>query len=407
MIRAGSMAYAVLICITVAIFCYALLLISGYGKMHQTMLFTYNEVIANNKSVQEYALQKIPALRNNEETIDLFNNGISSRITVKPWGFYEVLCTETVFKKDTVRQFQLIGAHTNNDRLALFLTEFGRALTMEGKAKIYGDAKLPKKGIKMGYINSDSYRDPNFVVGRKSVAPTALPKINTDVLAYQNSERAEVFLDKLRDTAGYVRGFDQKPLWVYAEKTVVQGKKLSGHIVLESKDSLYIAKNNVLQDIIIKAPQVVFEEGFRGNVQVMATELVCVQEDAILAYPSSVVVYKGKEDQKVIDIKKRAQVLGAAVIYNTNIGLNKIITIEEEARVVGDVYCNGKVQLKGNVTGTVYTHNFYLRTTASAYDNYILDGIIDRPTLPENFVRVPLLKDTDNQQNRYAILKTL
>ena len=122
MIKAGSMAYAVLICITVAIFCYAFLLISGYAKMHQTILFTYAEVIANNESVQQYALQKVPEIQEEPLDIDLFENGINSTVTIKPWGFYQVMCAQTIFKKDTIQQASLIGQYREDKKLALYLS---------------------------------------------------------------------------------------------------------------------------------------------------------------------------------------------------------------------------------------------------------------------------------------------
>lgn len=407
MIKAGSIAYAILICIVVGIFCYSLILMSGYSKIHQNMLDAHAELISNNASAQEYFLSKIENIEEKKISMDVFDNGIVSSGIVKPWGFYKILMTTSVFKKDTIQRFALIGQWQKEDGVALYLSDASRPLFMVEKAKITGNVFLPKAGIKAGYITSNAYRDTKFLLGTKRNSKTSLPKIDNIDFAYDTDDIYRMDLKEVEDNVPLYNSFGKRTLVIESDTLVMNNKKLSGNIVMKFKDSIYIKKSNVLKDIIIDAPKVAFESGFTGNVQVLAENVVGLEEKVILKYPSGILMFKGNVDKREVIIGKKSKILGGIVIGDNNTGLDKMITVEEEAEVIGDIYCNGKLQLKGSVIGTVYTNNFYLKTEASAYDNYILNGIIDRKSLPDEFVRIPLFKNKSEYFKPYAVIKQM
>lgn len=408
MIKAGSIVYAIVICVMVGIICYALLLMSSYGRMHQTILFTQTEVLQTNESAKNFFLGKIDELKSTDKAVDILENGMASTAQIQPWGFYNVLYVATNFRQDTIAQTMMIGErqHKNANPLALYLADHNKTLYMVDKAKIVGDAALPKAGIKTGYITSNAYYNKNYLQGSKKVAERTLPIINKQMFVYEQQVDT-VAIETIKDTAFYKNDFNKKAKLITSTQTVVSNKKLSGNIVLTATDSIYIRNNNRFEDIIIQAPKVVFEKGFQGTVQVIAEELIALEEEVTLAYPSALLIHKGSADKKEIVIRQKSKVLGGVVLYDKQLRTDKMITIDENAQVVGDVYCNGKVQLKGHVIGTVYADNFFLKTKASAYDNYILDGTINSKALPSYFARIPLL-DTKERSNRvYESIKEL
>ncbi|MDO6758566.1 hypothetical protein Q4566_00020 [Tamlana sp. 2_MG-2023] len=406
MIKAGSIAYAILICIVVGVFCYALLMISSYSKMHQTMLFTSTELHSNNESAKQYFLSKANDISQNN-SIDLFDNGIVSSAEVKPWGFYQILVTTSNFKTDTIRQTVLIGEKQQDDGLALYLTDNNKALFMVGKAIIKGNVFIPKKGIKQGYITSNAYTNTKILLGSKSVSKAQLPELKTTFFKFENQQTERIDLRELSDSIKYYQSFAEKTLFIDAIETELLQKKLSGNIVIESKDSLYIKKNNVLDNVIVKAPKVVFESGFKGSVQVVADQLVVLEENVILKYPSGIFIHHGETAHKEIRLKNSSKLLGAIVLDDQNRSADKLISIEENVEIVGDVYCSGEIALEGSVIGTVYTNSFYLRTDASIYDNYIMDGVIDKKNLPDNFLKVSLFNNINKRERKYAIITPL
>ncbi|MCX2762930.1 hypothetical protein [Aquimarina muelleri] len=407
MIKASSIAYAIFICVIIGVFCYSLLVMSGHAKIHQTMLFTYVELISNNTSAQEYFLGKVKELKQEDITIDLFDNGIVSLGSIKPWGFYDVLTTKSIFKKDTIIQVALIGQKRNKDTIALYLTDNNKALFMVEKAKITGDVFLPKAGIKAGYITASSYRKDNFLLGSKKNSRTKLPNMNTSVFTYEPDEAVRVTFEDITSTSMYYNSYANKTIVIEVDEITIRNKKLSGNIILESRDSIYIKKNNEFEDIIIKAPKVVFEKGFKGNVQVIAEDIVELEENVVLMYPSGIMMSEKRSNEKEVILKKDSKILGAIVVYDKDNNVDKKITIDEKAEVVGTVFCNGKVQLKGTVFGTVYTNNFYLKTEGSIYDNYIMNGIIDRKSLPDFFIGISLFQTQVEQLETYAIIKSI
>ncbi|MBP2832835.1 hypothetical protein J8281_11620 [Aquimarina sp. U1-2] len=406
MIKAGSIAYAILICIVVGIFCYSLLAMSGYSRVYTTMLDTYTEVFSTNASAQAYFLSKVEDIEEKQHTVDIFEDGISSSGIVKPWGFYKVLLTSSIFKKDTIQRAVLIGQRLKEENQALYLSDASKPLFMVGKAKITGTAYLPKSGIKAGYISSNAYRDSKYLVGSKRVSKTSLPKIDNVNFGY-DQEVKTIQLQELKDDVLMYNDFFQKTVVVISDTTILERKKLSGNIIITSKDSIYVKKNNELEDIIIKAPKVAFESGFKGTVQVLAQKVVGLEDKVLLRYPSGIFMSTGNVDERKVRIGEQSKVLGGIVLSDDNRGIDKMITIEENAEVIGDIYCSGKLQLKGKVTGAVYASSFYLRTEASAYDNYILDGAINRQNLPKEFVRIPLFKNKSDYNTPYAIIKQI
>ncbi|WAC02713.1 hypothetical protein N7U66_03315 [Lacinutrix neustonica] len=226
MLKAGSIAYAIFICIVVGIFCYSLVIMSSYSRIHQTMLLTYTELISNNESAQHYFLNHIDTLEEEDTSTDLFDNGIMSSAVVLPWGFYKVLLTASRFKNDTIRQSMLIGEKQEDNALALYLTDNSKALFMVDDAQILGNVFLPKKGIKEGYITSNAYRNTKYLSGSKSVSKSSLREINPSVFDYANQELDRMNYKELKDSVRYYQSFFEKTLVINIKEVLLQQKSL-------------------------------------------------------------------------------------------------------------------------------------------------------------------------------------
>ena len=84
--------------------------------------------------------------------------------------------------------------------------------------------------------------------------------------------------------------------------------------------------------------------------------------------------------------------------------LNRELIVKEGSKIIGDAYCYGKTELKGAVYGTLYTDRFYLKTSSAVYENYIVNGEINRFKLPHSFVRLPLFSSDEYE---YKLIKEL
>jgi cytoskeletal protein CcmA (bactofilin family) len=64
---------------------------------------------------------------------------------------------------------------------------------------------------------------------------------------------------------------------------------------------------------------------------------------------------------------------------------NTQIVLEKGSKIKGQVYCHGSFELKGIVSGCVYTRQFISNTAGSIYVNHILDGIIENENVPTDY----------------------
>ncbi len=179
---------------------------------------------------------------------------------------------------------------------------------------------------------------------------------------------------------------------------------IKGNFILYAKDSITISANDVLEDVIIKAPIIKISKGFKGNIQAIATKKIVIEDDVILNYPSVMAIYNTSNEKSEMTINKNCSIYGAVVLFGTrlnNIDDNSIV-LKEDTKIVGDVYCTGKLMVYGSVYGSVYTNKIFSRTSSGNYENCIINGEIDVTKRPNYFISIPLFK---NKNEPYGIFK--
>tara|TARA_R110000868_G_scaffold179306_2_gene419253 strand:- start:179 stop:1309 length:1131 start_codon:yes stop_codon:yes gene_type:complete len=376
--------------------------------MHSLLLETYTEVLDNNNSTRDYFLARIPELESSPKKIDLFDNGILSEGKVTNWGFYKILNVKTIFKKDTIQQQSLLGLKKETS-IALYLVDNEKPLQMVGNSMILGDVYIPKKGIKKGYITSNAFSSRTFLEGNKFTASNQLPNIENVYRTPMEFENDTLLMEDVTDREILYHSFIDKTQLIGVKTSSFNNKEIIGNIIIWSKDSLFIKKGNRLENVIIRAPIVIFEKGFKGTIQIEASEKVELQEEVVLEYPSGIFMNTSNaEDIKVI-LKEDSKFIGGIVVTGTG-GLgkgSKLISIDKGAEVLGEIYTNGSTELKGKIMGSLYTDNFYLKTDASSYENYIDNGIIDQKAMPNYFLGLSF-KAVDSEPNdTYGVIKQL
>ena len=96
-------------------------------------------------------------------------------------------------------------------------------------------------------------------------------------------------------------------------------------------------------------------------------------------------------DSLIVGLGKGSLVEGGILI--NSFGLTSFIKIDKGAKVSGQVYCPGFVELNGEVIGSLYCKTFYLKTARGRYYNHLLNTRIDYSSLSEYFSGIDLLKD--------------
>ena len=365
-----------------------------------------NHLISRNNSAFNYYINNLETLAFNEETeVDVFGDGIYSYAEKKNWGFYDILVSKTIFKNDTIFKTALVGTKEDKkNALALYTTDYDRVLKLSGKTRIYGNIKVPIGRTEQAYINNQIGNDV-VIKGTEEQSDDQFPKLNKDInTTTGNYER--VTLQHIENNT-LINSFEAETIVLDLDGVRTIGNlTCKGNIILNSNGPLKIDKTATLNDVVIIAPEVIVDSGFSGNIQIIAKREVTVNETASLLYPSSIYL-KSDVDSVSVRIKKEAKLAGGIVIDgNTYKGsLKRQLIIEEDATVIGDLYCYGRTELKGEIIGSIYTDRFFLKTKSSNYENVIYNATINRDSLPDYFVGLSLFK-TANTKKEYVSIKT-
>ncbi|MBX2828095.1 MAG: hypothetical protein KTR22_08025 [Flavobacteriaceae bacterium] len=378
MIKAASLAYAIFISLVIGILCSAMLLVFSLNLSLNDYYGTRSELIDANTSAVAYlrsgTLTQVPP---NGKTIQLFEGTASkTEFKVTPWGFFQKWELKSFHKRDTISRHFLAGHKSSPSEPTLFVRNDDGELKIAGKTLIKGDIEIPSGRIKKVTINSKSSLFDARHQGGVKASHKRIPKLNP--LHFEPSPNYRYYLQGDLEGKEHINPF-HKPTWVIEWDARLEDIRLKGNIILVSKDTLYVHKSSELEDIIIKAPKVIFEKGFTGSLQVMATTHITLEENTTLKYPSVLAVTAADDElERSIVLEKKSTVNGGVILQGNGLiseDRNRM-EINKDADVRGTVYCDGKLSLYGKVEGTVYCSALFHKTASTTYDNLLLDATI-------------------------------
>lgn len=400
MVKAHSLLYAIYVCLIVSIICGALLY---FANLYNQLNLYYNlqeELYIQNQSVLNFALGNKTIVTEIEEDE---NSGIGGSYETKSYGLLSLVLAQSYISNDTVSSVHFVGAR-NLDKNAVYLTNLSKSLFYSGKVKLVGNNQLPSTFIETSYINNSL--NQLITEGKTTLSEPQLPEINPDfkkIFQGLKSEKIKLLdVERSKDSLCFNSFFNAtKEIQV---KSVLSNIIFKGNFILRSEDSIRVKKNTILEDVILIAPKITFEEGFKGTVQAFATKGIELEEKVVLNYPSVICVYNESTEEVKIKIKKECQITGTVVLFgNSNEDIDKnTIEIDENGLLLGNLYSSGKLMLKSNVYGSVYTNRFFLKTASSSYENMISDIEINTNKLPAYFISISLF---NTQKTTYGVIK--
>lgn len=329
----------------------------------------------------------------------------SVKANLSHWGIYEKAYVEATHRQKKFIKCSFLGsAFTKEKRPALYLQETFKPIMVVGHTRIEGLSFLPEQGIRPGNISGNSYYGSSLVYGEIKKSATELPNLKYDykpIFQYylneyepQDSERAIVLKPHSKQVCSF-----KKPAKGYYSKDpiVLQDITLYGNIIIRSDQKVTITNTADLKDIIIAAPVIEIQDGVKGNFQAIATKTIKAGKNCKLNYPSALILSKCEENTpstfdpfyNKIFIDNNTIVKGSICYFNeikdgnTNYLTN--VFIEKETEVHGEVYCKGNLELRGEVSGSVFTSQFVTNEGGTIFVNHLYDALIISKDLPEAF----------------------
>lgn len=154
-----------------------------------------------------------------------------------------------------------------------------------------------------------------------------------------------------------------------------------------------------MEDVIIIAPHIEVLSGFEGSVQIYATDTINVGKDCTFDYPSCIGMIGNELTSPYLNIGVNSTIEGVVFVFSDNNELAQPrLIINEQATITGSTYCNGSVEHKGKVIGSLHCDELELKTPRAFYVNHLLNATVDPMSLPDYFVSRNILNPDQNME---------
>lgn len=414
MIKAGALLYAMFLVVIVSIISSSFILVNYYNKSYVIHALKSEELFRDANSGINYGLamhQQLPL--DVAVDIDLYDDEKSIvKLEKTSWGAFYILTTIASWKNKSATKSALVGANINSgEKVALYLSDQNKPLSITGETKITGDCYLPKSGVRRAYIEGKSFVGNKLINGQKRNSNKELPSINENLihqnlqmLSYINIKKDSVIdYEVLFEVDSIINSFQNKTLVLYSPYNItIRDKVIKGNVIIKSDQNVVIKESSDISNIIVYAKGIKVEEKTIGEFQLFAEDSIHIAADCNLKYPSVVAVLNSKMNNEncKIFIGEKVNLKGSIFLYQSSnkSKIKSIVRIGEEAIIMGQVYASEELELKGAVKGGIFCSNFLLKTPSSIYENHLIDAIIDRSALPDEFVGVALTEEINNHQ---------
>lgn len=400
-LKSGALQFAVFVSALIALLIAGLILYAyTFVYMKEQSRAAIENVLLANNGIKYF-------LSGKHETADTIAldlgrlDGQTVRVHLSQWGIFQKAFSDARHRQKRFSKIALIGSeHLSKESPTLYLQESNNPLSVVGSARIQGNAFIPSQGVRPGYISGESYYGTQLVYGTIMRSGNNLPKLNKDLRleldAYLDESTKSGFDIYTNDAYPRLSNSFLMPTKNFYSRDAIILKNLEykGNIVIRSDTLVRIAKTAVLRDVIVCAPTVIVEDGVKGVFQIIATKRITVGQDCIFAYPSALIMVhdgvlldpaQSSTAESKLTISSGSVLNGVVCFLSDNVMANfeKDIVLEMNASVRGQIYCEGNLQLKGSVSGAVFTRQFLAIEAGAIYVNHIYNGKIENINIPE------------------------
>lgn len=402
-LKSGALQFTVFIAVLIA------LLLAGLILYAYTFIYMKEQSKGAIENIQFADIGMQSLLEQKELSLDtaqidfIKKENQSIKTNLSQWGIFQKGIVVTQFRKKKFTKTAIIGSLINADLSpTLFLKETHNALTVVGTTSIRGIAYLPTQGVNSGYIAGNSYYGSQLIYGSIKKSTAELPKPEKTVLEtlanYFKTYKIEIQQDyiDLNASSRIINSFKSRTKGYYSQNPIVlENKIISGNIIIKSETSIKIKKTALLTDVIIIAPIIEIEDETVGNFQALASKKITMGKKCNLSYPSALVLSQDNKNtaneistipfDNQIFIDAGSIVRGTVCYLQTKeiADFQTQIVLEKEAKIKGQVYCNGNFEIKGTVSGSVYTKQFVANQSGSIFMNHVYNATIENENVPK------------------------
>jgi hypothetical protein len=388
MIKAHSLLYSIYICLFVAIFGFVILQYTQIYNKLSVYFQSYEEASIDHLNKLNFFL-KNPGTWHNTTQIE-YNN---CNVKVIQHGVFKNLTITSFNRKDTLSTSILISNQSKNNT-ALYVSNSNKEVSYFGNVKIKGNSFVPFQKINQAYI-SNSIKNDLLIQGSIENSDIELPKLNPLIIDAYIETIKKIKSNNKSNNTQFSNSFTNNTKII--EWHNGSSYNLKGNIILYNKEEIIITKSDILTDIIVIAPKVIINENFDGAIQIIALENIEIQKNVTLNYPSFVLLSNENNIDTNLQIDQNTYIGGNIIIYSTNsdeFNKNKC-TIKENTLIIGNIYCNGILNVKGKILGSIYVSRLLENSNQAERYNTLNDVEINVLDIPKNYYNYPVIENKE------------
>lgn len=402
--RANALFITIAIALVIGTLC-SLMIFAAYNKHRiDRSIDLENRLQRNLQSALEWTLADTSlALVSQDSAMDLFGEGNDScYLKRESWGLYSVRNIRVVTDGKSKTRIGFFGQIVDSPLDgSLYLAEHKSPLSLVGFARLIGDAYLPKGQVRPAYIDERGYAFPELIKGNIKYSQDSLPALDRRLVDWITQWEPANVQSIIPDVL--YQSFGDSIVTLYGKETIeLSTCDFKGHILIRSDSIIRVKADAKLENVILLAPFIEFENGFSGKVQAIARDSIIVKKNCKLLYPSALVLAKqpSSQVQPMIIIGDSCIMEGVAltILPRGNDLKRTYMELGKGSTLTGYAYVSGFLFLKGAVHGVVLADYLVYKSLPSIYTNYLVDASIDRNALSAYFVGPGIF--IDHKQNR-------
>ncbi|PYF76656.1 hypothetical protein [Pedobacter nutrimenti] len=402
MLKASVLYLVIVVSLLIGLISASLLTLAFFYKREAQKSSRMEKLNGNLNAVRAILLSKDLIAADTVMTLDLYGEGKDSVVYSKQrWGLVELSYAKAFVRGDTLKQV-FLSSVPFTDPSAIYLADEDRPLSLSGNTEITGDGQIPKAGLKQAYVDGKGYAGKELLKGKIKDSSRTLPELDQKLIdelcAYFKEEGEKL---SLRDSVGNSFYNEAKRYKLSVSQSKLEQQKFYGKLVLISDTVLKIGAAVKLEDVLVFAPSIMVEDGFKGNCQLFARDSIVIGKNCVFEYPSFAGVFKPAEKklQSLVKLGENTRFAGILCSYeNKRSELQTRIALAKGCLVKGQIYAKGYIQMEKGVTvqGKVYATRFIMKTPSTLYENYLIDISLNRRALSKYYLGSALFKENNS-----------
>jgi len=339
-----------------------------------------------------------PGILSEEDSlmIDLYKDSLAMiELSRESWGIFDIVTASTGWKNLSLSRTGMFGEVIDTKDPALYVADHGLNVSLSGNSLINGDSYIPSGAYRTASIEGQPFIYNKTSIGNvkqsRSQLPDLDPIIDSTVTHLFSGLNPEIDLSDINRKSGnlFENPFCNPPVTYYAlHDAILSGLSFRGRIMIYAQGTIFIDRTSVLEDVVLVARRIVVDDGFCGSFQGFAIDSIGTGDNVSLTYPSVLAIISRRDDDGVslyptITLGKNNTIVGCIILKAWS--ENCKVVIPETTVVTGQIYCNGSVELRGDVYGSLFSDGFSFTRESSTYINHLLNSDINMELLPGGF----------------------